>query len=93
MRQGNNLNEATAVSLATFLGEAIRASIQIVALQREAARGDRAIGTAETEFPLVHVGMGYDLTVDTSFSSADEAVKIILDWLRTDAGVQIGSRH
>lgn len=32
MRQGNNLNEATAVSLATFLGEAIRASILIDAL-------------------------------------------------------------
>jgi hypothetical protein len=32
MRQGNILNEATAVSLATFLGEAIRASILIDAL-------------------------------------------------------------
>ena len=31
MRQGNILNEATAVSLATFLGEAIRLVIQIVA--------------------------------------------------------------
>ena len=34
MRQGNILNEATAVSLATFLGEAIRLVIQIVARQR-----------------------------------------------------------
>ena len=33
MRQGNILNEATAVSLATFLGEAIRLVILIVALQ------------------------------------------------------------
>ena len=31
MRQGNILNEATAVSPATFLGEAIRLVIQIVA--------------------------------------------------------------
>ena len=31
MRQGNILNEATAVSLATFLGEAIRFVILIVA--------------------------------------------------------------
>jgi hypothetical protein len=31
MRQGNILNEATAVSLATFLGEAIRSVILIVA--------------------------------------------------------------
>ena len=31
MRQGNILNEATAVSLATFLGEAIRILILIVA--------------------------------------------------------------
>ena len=33
MRQGNILNEATAVSLATFLGEAIRLVILIVAPQ------------------------------------------------------------
>jgi hypothetical protein len=33
MRQGNILNEATAVSLATFLGEAIRILILIVAPQ------------------------------------------------------------
>ncbi len=31
MRQGNILTEASAVSLATFLGEAIRLVIQIVA--------------------------------------------------------------
>jgi len=33
MRQGNILNEATAVSPATFLGEAIRLVIQIVVRQ------------------------------------------------------------
>jgi hypothetical protein len=38
MRQGNILNEATAVSLATFLGEAIRLVIQIVARHSEAGR-------------------------------------------------------
>ena len=38
MRQGNILNEATAVSLATFLGEAIRLVIQIVARQERRQR-------------------------------------------------------
>jgi chloramphenicol 3-O phosphotransferase len=55
-----------------------------VARQREFARGDRAVGTAEAEFPLAHVDMAYDLTVDTSFSGPDKAASVILDWLRTD---------
>ena len=38
MRQGNILNEATAVSLATFLGEAIRLVIQIVGAPEKPAR-------------------------------------------------------
>jgi hypothetical protein len=38
MRQGNILNEAMAVSLATFLGEAIRLVILIVALQLALSR-------------------------------------------------------
>jgi len=45
MRQGNILNEATAVSPATLLGEAIRLVIQIVARESgdEVRRGLRVI--------------------------------------------------
>jgi len=64
-----------------------------VAREREIARGDRALGTAEREFPLVHVDMAYDLTVDTSSSSPDESVTVILDWLRRDAVNAGGSRR
>jgi len=58
-----------------------------VAREREAARGDRAVGTAEREFRLVHTNMSYDLTVDTSVCTPDESVTIILDWLRRDRRV------
>ena len=59
-----------------------------VAREREVARGDRAVGTAEREFPLVHINMSYDLTVDTSVHTPDESVTIILDWLQSDGRLQ-----
>lgn len=37
-----------------------------IALAREAARGDRAIGLVAWQTPLVHQEMIYDLTIDTS---------------------------
>ncbi len=43
MRQGNILNEAMSVSLATFLGEAIRLVILIVARERNAGARSCAI--------------------------------------------------
>lgn len=36
------------------------------AKRRELVRGDRAVGTVVHEWPLVHVGMRYDLVVDTT---------------------------
>ncbi|WP_027468541.1 chloramphenicol phosphotransferase CPT family protein [Deefgea rivuli] len=37
-----------------------------IALAREAARGDRAIGLVAWQTPLIHQDMTYDLTIDTS---------------------------
>lgn len=45
---------------------------------REAQRGDRMVGSARAQYPLVHEGNTYDLNLDTSlFSSEDCAEKII----------------
>lgn len=46
-----------------------------VCMAREVARGDRAIGLAEWEYPLVHNHMTYDVTVDTSDVSPKVAAK------------------
>ncbi|UXY15659.1 chloramphenicol phosphotransferase CPT family protein [Chitiniphilus purpureus] len=40
---------------------------------REAARGDRAPGLSAWELPRVHAWMDYDLQIDTSTISADDA--------------------
>ncbi len=51
--------------------------------ERERARGNRARGTAKSEFPHVHTDMNYDFTVDTSACTPDDAVTMILGWLST----------
>ncbi len=45
---------------------------------REAKRGDRAIGTAEREAPLVHRGFDYDVKVDTTDISPAAAAGLVL---------------
>jgi len=52
--------------------------------EREQARRDRAVGTAAAEYPDVHKWMKYDLTVDTTELSPDEAVAIILQHIGED---------
>jgi chloramphenicol 3-O phosphotransferase len=49
-----------------------------VAQAREKARGDRAIGTAEREAPVVHRGFTYDLEIDTTAISPDAAAKRVV---------------
>ncbi len=44
---------------------------------REAGRGDRMEGLARARFPRVRVGMAYDLMLDTSGMSAEEAARRI----------------
>lgn len=44
---------------------------------RELARGDRAIGLARWQFPRVHAGMRYDLTLDTSIATPEDCARRI----------------
>ncbi|KXF81929.1 chloramphenicol phosphotransferase CPT family protein [Enterovibrio coralii] len=59
-----------------------------VCVARELARGDRAIGLAEWEFPLVHQHMKYDLVVDTSDISPKEAAAQLFEKLRSGEEVE-----
>jgi chloramphenicol 3-O phosphotransferase len=49
--------------------------------RRELARGDRAPGAAQTQFPLVHVHGDYDVEVDTTTVSARECAERIVRYL------------
>ncbi len=55
-----------------------------VCVARELARGDRAIGLAESEYPLVHKFMNYDVTIDTSDIKPKEAAMHLLKKLEID---------
>ncbi|MCR8848520.1 AAA family ATPase [Rossellomorea sp. SC111] len=48
-----------------------------VAAAREKERGDRIGGMAVSQATIVHEGMNYDVTVDTSKSSAEECIRMI----------------
>lgn len=53
-----------------------------VLAERERARGDRVVGMAADQLPLVHAGVVYDLEVDTTDASPDECARRIIDRLR-----------
>ena len=57
-----------------------------VAVSREATRGDRVVGMAATQLPLVHEGVAYDLTVDTTRESAEDCAARIATWVRLREG-------
>lgn len=63
-----------------------------VACARERARGDRAIGLARWQHPLVHRAMHYDLVVDTSAQSPAAAARQICTAL-PNARKQNGALH
>ena len=46
--------------------------------ERERARGNRVIGEAAAQIDVIHRGIDYDLTVDTSRQSPDECARTIL---------------
>jgi chloramphenicol 3-O phosphotransferase len=48
-----------------------------VAVGREIARGDRVTGMAETQADLVHLGVTYDVEVDTTHTESLECARII----------------
>ncbi|GAA1354953.1 chloramphenicol phosphotransferase CPT [Streptomyces beijiangensis] len=54
-----------------------------VAEQRELARGDRVPGMAASQAELVHLGVRYDLEVDSSRTGAMECARTIAAWTRT----------
>jgi chloramphenicol 3-O phosphotransferase len=50
-----------------------------VAARREAARPDRVAGMAASQAHLVHVGMAYDIEVDTGRDAPQDCARAILD--------------
>lgn len=46
---------------------------------REKARGDREIGLARWQFERVHAGLDYDLMIDTTTNSPEEAARRIAE--------------
>jgi chloramphenicol 3-O phosphotransferase len=46
--------------------------------ERERARGNRIVGEARAQVDLIHRGVEYDLTVDTSLQSPEECARSIL---------------
>jgi chloramphenicol 3-O phosphotransferase len=48
-----------------------------VATARENKRGDRVAGMAVSQATVVHVGMNYDIEVDTSDASPEECARIV----------------
>jgi chloramphenicol 3-O phosphotransferase len=58
-----------------FVG--VRCPLEVV-VRREAERRDRTIGQAAAQFDVVHRAGGYDVEVDTSRQSPDEAAATIV---------------
>ena len=50
--------------------------------EREIARGDRIIGTAEIQFPHVHKGKKYDIEVHTDRTNSYNCASIITDFMK-----------
>ena len=53
--------------------------------ERERSRGNRIAGEARAQVDVVHRGIDYDLTVDTSRQSPDECARSILEALTPPA--------
>lgn len=58
----------------------VACSVEVLS-QRERTRGDRAIGLAARQAPVVHAGKEYDFQVDTTDCSADHCATAIALWL------------
>ncbi|MGF1754606.1 chloramphenicol phosphotransferase CPT family protein [Vibrio makurazakiensis] len=64
-----NKDEIEALNRILSNFDVVRVKVQCcldVCEAREKARGDRAIGLARWEYPLVHQHMNYDITIDTT---------------------------
>ena len=60
---------------------AVRCDVE-VASQREAARGDRALGLVRGQADVVHRFPAYDLELDTTVTPVDEVVRQLDDFVR-----------
>lgn len=49
--------------------------------ERERLRGDRTLGQALAQVPVVHAHGAYDLEVDTSTLDPERAADVVLSWL------------
>jgi chloramphenicol 3-O phosphotransferase len=58
----------------------VRCPLDVV-VAREAARKDRTVGQAAAQFDVVHRAGGYDVEVDTSLLTAEEAADIVVEAL------------
>lgn len=56
-----------------------------IAAAREVARGDRLVGMALRQAGLVHGGVAYDFSVDTTSAGTPECARAIADYLKTCA--------
>lgn len=73
--EGRNRWQATLADVAV-LWVGVRCD-PAVAAERERARGDRVVGMAEKQARMVHVGVAYDIEVDTTNASAMACAQII----------------
>lgn len=64
-----------------------------VAAAREASRGDREAGMARRQASLVHVGVVYDIEVDTTAHSSEACARTIADLVASRAGRDTSQRH
>jgi chloramphenicol 3-O phosphotransferase len=64
-----------------------------VAVKRELARGDRAVGMARGQAESVHRGISYDVEVDTTHSTPAEAAAIVVAALREQGWDEMGQPH
>jgi len=51
--------------------------------ERERSRGNRISGEARAQFEVIHRGVGYDITVDTSDRTPEQCARAILNALAT----------
>ena len=63
-----------------------------VLAEREQARGDRAIGMAAGQLPLVHTGVGYGLEVNTTHQSPEACAALIVARLGEASTARDGCR-
>jgi chloramphenicol 3-O phosphotransferase len=86
----DDLREALAGIAVTYVG--IRCPVEMLE-NRERARADAVVGQARGHSDVVYANMRYDVEVDTSRMSANEAAKVIAACLRRgEKGSIVGGR-